>query len=76
MTLKDFELIIVIIMFLVFIICSLCALSHYRTQTKVRNRRYTTNVITSQTRPLTVYHVPLVSIEEEPPSYDQVVGNY
>jgi uncharacterized protein YpmB len=73
---KDFEIIIVISVFFIVIICSIYVRFHCREKAKLRNRRYSMNVITSQTRPLTVYHVPLYSIEEAPPSYDQVVGNY
>jgi len=75
--LEDFESTIVIIIIIFLILSSICALLHYRKKAKLRTPHYTTNVITSQTRPLIFYHVPLSSIEEAPPPpYDLVVGNY
>lgn len=58
------------------LICSICARVYSQRQAKERIRRYRTNIITSQTRPLIIYHVPISWHQEPPPSYAQsIVSN-
>jgi hypothetical protein len=71
-----FELGVGIILWIIVLVLMICAGLHQRQKAKERIRRYTANIITSQTRPLIIYHVPVSSIQETTPSaYDQVVGN-
>ncbi len=71
-----FRLGVTIILWIIIMVLMICARLYRRQKAKERIQRYTANIITSQTRPLIIYHVPLPSIQETTPSaYYQVAGN-
>jgi hypothetical protein len=77
MTPENLRITIGIICFFMLLMCSIGArFYHQRRLEKARVHCYTPNIITSQTRPLIIYHVPISSMQETPPpSYDRVVNN-
>jgi hypothetical protein len=76
MTQDDEKIVVGIIAWIICIACGIGFRLYQCEQAKKRLRPYATNAITSQTRPLIIYHVPVSLIQEEsPPSYNQVVAN-
>ena len=73
---NDIMIVIVVIFWVIVFIFSIYCRIYQQRQGRERVHRHISNVITSQTRPLIIYHVAVPSNQESlPPCYDQVISN-
>ncbi len=72
----DLKIIIWITFLVAFIVCQIRFRLYKQRQARERIQRNVTNLISSQARPLIIYHLPVSPIQESaPPSYEQAVRN-